>query len=285
MPMSLTQVAKQTLAILEAGSYTTETGKTVELAAAQAAAVAGARLYTPDELAALVARPGPGGNPLAPRVTDETTQVAAHRLAALEGRDDVVVLNFASARNHGGGFLGGARAQEEDLCRCSGLYPTLLAPAVQRYYQVHRAERSLLYSDHAIYSPRVPWFRTAGRGPLLESVFLASVITAPAPNAGPLLRRDPDAGPAIAETFARRWHNVLAIARDNGHRAVVLGAWGCGAFGNDAEVAAAAALPALGSAAFAGYFDEVVFAVPRQGKKSTANHDVFARVLPGQPEK
>lgn len=56
-------------------------------------------------------------------VIDATTQVAAHQFAH-EG--PLVVLNFASARNPGGGFLGGAKAQEEDLCRCSGLYRTLL---------------------------------------------------------------------------------------------------------------------------------------------------------------
>jgi len=54
-------------------------------------------------------------------VTDETTQVAAHRLIMKEGITNLVLLNFASGKHPGGGFLKGSKAQEEDLCRCSGL--------------------------------------------------------------------------------------------------------------------------------------------------------------------
>ncbi|MEM8808732.1 MAG: TIGR02452 family protein, partial [Cyanobacteria bacterium P01_G01_bin.38] len=50
-----------------------------------------------------------------------------------------------------------------------------------------------MYTDHVIYSPKVPWFRTQSRN-LLEDVFFASVITAPAPNAGQILRRDLQGG-------------------------------------------------------------------------------------------
>ena len=103
---------------------------------------------------------------------------------------------------------------------------------------MHRAGASLHYSDHLIFSPRVPFFRLRGRADLLERPFLASVITAPAPNSGPLLRRDPGAGPAIAQTFRRRWGNALAVAEATGHRTLVLGAWGCGAFGGDPAVSA-----------------------------------------------
>jgi len=66
-------------------------------------------------------------------------------------------LNFASAKNPGGGFLGGGSAQEESLARSSGLFPCI--NQMQQMYETNRAYRSCLYTDHMIYSPRVPVFR------------------------------------------------------------------------------------------------------------------------------
>ena len=91
-------------------------------------------------------------------VTAETTQHAARRLVESESVADLVLLNFASARNAGGGFINGAKAQEEDLCRCSGLYQCLISQ--RGYYDANRKQESALYTDHLIYSPNVPWFRT-----------------------------------------------------------------------------------------------------------------------------
>jgi uncharacterized protein (TIGR02452 family) len=53
---------------------------------------------------------------------------------------------------------------------------------------------------------------------------------------------------------------VLAIARAFGYRALVLGAWGCGAFANDPVRTARDFRDAL-AGAFDGAFAEVVFAV------------------------
>lgn len=190
-----------------------------------------------------------------------------------------MVLNFASARSPGGGFLNGARAQEEDLCRCSGLYPALLTQ--ETYYLENRKQPSLLYTDHFIYSPGVPFFRLRSRGDRLEQPFVASVLTAPAPNAGPLLRQEPDAGPAILDTFRRRWRYVLEVARDQGERHLVLGAWGCGAFGNKPEHAAETARAALESGRYGALFERVpvVFAIPSRGRQSRHNLEVFQAIL------
>lgn len=265
--MSLTAVAKATLRVIDEGGYTAPSGRWVSIEDEVRAAVEGTSLFTPDRLAAL---PLELADPRPPtiEVSDETTQAAAYRLVHEEGVADLVLLNYASAKNAGGGFLKGAKAQEEDLARCSALYPCLMAQP--RYYEANRGESSLLYTDHIIYSPRVPFFRVHSRDAPIESPYLCSVITAPAPNAGEVLRRDRGAGPSIREALHRRARYVLAVAAARGHSTLLLGAWGCGVFRNDpSEVAEAFAAPLARSAAFS----RVVFAVP---KGSLPNHEVFA---------
>ncbi|PKN55579.1 MAG: TIGR02452 family protein [Deltaproteobacteria bacterium HGW-Deltaproteobacteria-14] len=281
--MSLVTVALETLALLERGTWNDPRGVDRDVRAALAAAVAGTRSFDPDALAALAAAPtapDAAAPPTRIEVSDETTQVASHRLAVLDGVADVAVLDFASAVEPGGGFIRGARAQEEDLCRCSGLFPCL---APQRaYYARNRvpreqlwdpavAERAHLYTDHVLYAPRVPFFRTRGSAPP-DAPWLASVIVAPAPNAGSALAVDPDLAPRIAPILYRRAAHVLGLARALGHRALVLGAWGCGAFGNDPVVAADAFGRWLEAPANRGAFERVVFAVydPRPPRHNLA---------------
>jgi uncharacterized protein (TIGR02452 family) len=194
--MSLTGTAKETLQILETGEFVYANGNVINFSVEQKLAEKNTKLYRPEAVAVLLAKIIPSDRQSLPtiEVTEETTQVAAHRLVTSEGCEDLVLLNFASARNPGGGFINGAKAQEEDLARCSGLYPCLLTQP--EYYETNRVQESLLYTDYLIYSPQVPWLRVRNRE-LLDRYFLASVITAPAPNAGQVLRRDPDAMPDI----------------------------------------------------------------------------------------
>lgn len=132
--MSLSGTAKETLAIVAARGYVAPSGGRRELDPALALALTATRLYTPDELAELVATPGTDGPPPLVTVTAETTSAAARRLAA-DG--PIAALNFASAKHPGGGFLGGAKAQEEDLARGSALYDCLLT--ARGYYDANRA--------------------------------------------------------------------------------------------------------------------------------------------------
>jgi uncharacterized protein (TIGR02452 family) len=217
----------------------------VEVTIDAASAVAGTRLYEPgDELS-----PAAHDGPSAVEVTGESTLAAARRLGG-----DVAALVFASARSPGGGFLNGAQAQEESIARSSALYPCLLA--AREFYSYHRAHAELTYSDRVIYSPRVPVFRD-DRGELLSSPYEVSFLTAAAPNLGAIRRNQPDLVASVPAILRRRAGRVLEVAAAHGHRRLVLGAWGCGVFGNDPVVVARAFEEALRESPF----ERVVFAV------------------------
>jgi uncharacterized protein (TIGR02452 family) len=103
-----------------------------------------------------------------------------------------------------------------------------------------------------------------------------SILTAPAPNAGLALARDPTLGAQIGQALYVRASKVLAVAAARGHRCLVLGAWGCGAFRNDAAQVADAFSRALGEARFRDAFDRVVFAVYDPGGRTLG---AFERVF------
>jgi uncharacterized protein (TIGR02452 family) len=195
--MTLKEIAEKTLQLIEVGKYVVE-DRIVRFSSEQAKAMECTRLYTPDQLESLASS---GGSTPTVRVIDGTTQAVAINMTNTSlGR--VGLLSFASARNPGGGFFNGAKAQEEDLCRFSGLYPCLLQ--CLKYYEANREQSSLLYTDHAIFSPDVPFFKTSGTGRLLSEPFFVSMITAPAPNSGPFLKLQPDAVEELESTFLRR---------------------------------------------------------------------------------
>lgn len=223
-------IANQTVEILESGAYEFA-GQTISIQPHLARAVAGTKLYRPDAGQQLAAELTPPASPQATqfRVDNCTTFAAVRRLLA-EGTSDPVCLNFASAKNPGGGFLGGSQAQEECLARASALYATLLTALP--YYEANRAQRSSLYTDHLIYSPQVPVFRDDD-DQLLAEPYATSIITSPAVNAGAVATNQPHEIAQIEPVMRERLAHVLSVAIAHGHDAIVLGAWGCGVFRND----------------------------------------------------
>jgi uncharacterized protein (TIGR02452 family) len=245
------ELGRETVAIVEAGRYATETGQNVEIGPLVQHAVEGTKTYPPGCELPL---------PLSPdrttemQVANETTLVAARRL--VDNGYKPAALNFASAKHPGGGFLSGARAQEESLARSSALFACLDG---NEMYDFHRARKDPLYTDYAIYSPGVSVIR-ADDGTLLDEPWLCSFITCPAVNAKVVLERNPSRRGEIRDAMETRVTKVLAIAAIHGHEALVLGAWGCGVFGNDGRGIAELFQTAL-DGQFAGMFSRVIFAV------------------------
>ena len=285
--MDLKEIAQETLAIIERGSYNAPDGTRVELAAAALTARQSTELLTPAALAQLLKKAPAAevGADVVIEVARESTQAACYRLLDEPGQAGrpaaVLALNFASARNIGGGFLNGARAQEEDLCRASALYSCLLA--TPHYYQANRAESRdtglAIYTDHMILSPQVPFFRAPDHT-LRPQIRLISVLTAPAPNSGAILQKKPDAGLEIELAFRRRIAMVLALGVARGYRRLILGAWGCGAFQGDPELVANIFAGEL-SGRFRRAFQSVTFAILANSRPGRRNYAVFERALAG----
>ncbi|MDL5205205.1 TIGR02452 family protein [Streptomyces sp. ALI-76-A] len=251
MSARLRGIAQQTEQIVAAGAYRAPAGHEVSVAAAVEAAVHGTRMYGPGPVEV---PPTPSVDTLI-EVTGESSLEAARRTGG-----PVAVLNFASARNPGGGYRNGAQAQEEALCRASALYACLIG--VREFYDHHRAHRDPFYTDRVIHAPAVPVFRD-DRGRLLDEPYTAGFLTAAAPNAGVVLRTAPERAAELPGALAVRAERVLETAAAHGYRRLVLGAWGCGVFRNDpAQVADAFRTLLLGpDGRFAGIFEHVVFGI------------------------
>jgi len=245
-------MARETVQIFAQGHYLSPAGQRVDIGAAVAAAVAGTCEYPP---AHIVTVPDGlrGRHATQIVVQNETTLAAAGRLSL---KHRTIALNFASARNPGGGFLSGSEAQEESLARSSSLYACLDGRSM---YPFHRRHGDALYTDYVIYSPSVVVFRN-NDGKLLETPFTCSFLTAPAPNAGAVLQQDPTRGDELRQALQSRINKVLSVAATHGYDTIILGAWGCGVFKNDPRDVAAQFQAAL-TGDFAGVFRLVSFAV------------------------
>jgi len=182
------------------------------------------------------------------QVRNESTLAAARELVA-QGRRPLA-LSFANARVPGGGFLAGAVAQEEALCRSSALFTTLLNDPMYAWHQEREQDDA---TDWAILSPEVPVFRDDA-GKLLREPWHCGFLTCAAPYAH-------DVGqPRSGDLLQGRIQRVLAIAEAYGYDTLVLGAWGCGEFGNDIWRTARDFRSAL-ETEFAGAFAVAWFAI------------------------
>lgn len=213
-----------------------------------------------------------------------------YEAAAAYKENHVAVHNFASASNPGGGVVNGASAQEECLCRCSGLYFCLNSPIMwDGFYKPHRDAHDPIHNDDIIYTPGVTVFKTDTASPQLmnESEWYdVDVITCAAPN----LRNQPsnryntgDGNKQVVmkdkdllALHEKKLRRILEVVLSEGCDTVILGAFGCGAFQNNPEVVALANKNVIKDYLHA--FKNIEFAVycsPRDDR----NFKIFERVL------
>jgi uncharacterized protein (TIGR02452 family) len=272
--MNRIEIAEETLKIQNQGYYEFD-GKKVEFLEQQKKSEDESFLINPDEASQLV-------RDVQLSINETVTTYKLVNQSVIEtilevnrtGIEDIAVLNFASARNPGGGFLHGAMAQEEALAATSGLYNTLLRH--KDYYEKNRSCNTAMYTNHAIYSPEVVFFRDA-KFDLIASPIKASVLTLPAVNMGQVVLQDEDIEKAKM-VMKDRMRLSLAIFAHQKKRNLILGAYGCGVFRNDPKDISLWWKELLENEGYGCFFDEIVFAVLDKSKARN-NIAAFERVM------
>lgn len=260
------EIAAETIRILDQESYSVG-GASVSIEQQLASMRAGTVTYSPTDLdTALNSMDQSYNAKTRIEVVNQTTFYAAKSLID-KGHENPLCLNFASAKNPGGGFQGGSQAQEECLARASGLYQSLSLDMT--YYEKNRRCKSSFYTNHLIYSPVVPVFRDDSDD-LLTDPYVLSIITSPAVNAGAVRKNEPESVSRIESEMMHRIRSLLMVAIEHKHKSIVLGAWGCGVFRNDpSQVANWFKDVLINDSRFHGAFENVVFAA----------HDNTSRLL------
>lgn len=237
----------------------TQLRKNLLLRARTARAAAKTQLYLPGTTSSLA----PVNESCAVYVQATSTLNAGRALCRQYKR--VALLNFANPVEPGGGVLRGANAQEESLCRASNLYPCLTGANAAAYYAFHqqeaRANQALPGSDRLLYTPGVTFFKEESpEGEVFaRHWFRADVITCAAPFfPHPSLALPED---ELLRLLTGRIANILEAAMANRCDALVLGAFGCGAFNNPPRVVAQAFRQVLGMPRYARAFREICFAI------------------------
>lgn len=265
--MNLIAVANETLQIIENGQYELN-GKMIKLPECD---YSDALVYSPDDGKRMLTEYDESKESIDFETSDKCKIIITTEdsYQAASRYDNAFVMNFANAHNPGGGFRLGATAQEEALCRCSTLYESINSKKASDMYKYNNTHLSMVESDYMLLS-KVCVFRD-NKCNLLEEPFMTGVITIPAPNrmGAAMLASDKQ----IAETMLRRIRIMLLIARENGYKNLVLGAWGCGAFHNDPVKVASYFKTVLMDEGYCKFFDEVCFAI--YGKEDGYNIKAF----------
>jgi len=240
----LRHIAEETLGVIEKGSYTLPSSNvTHDLCSKIESLKSGTLYYAADSLLSKwssspirYAAPTPTYISFFETSTMNGARILSSTLASKNITDKIGILNFASAKNPGGGFINGAQAQEESLARSSTLYPSLMTDTGQQFYSLHNRDLKNGYYTHAmIYSPGVVFFRDDDGGwtePLEADVLVSAAVNAGVVRNslyGRVTGKDKEET-RIEAAMKERMARILFLFSEQGVRNVVLGSFGTGVF-------------------------------------------------------
>mmetsp|Transcript_35195 Transcript_35195/g.41522 ORF Transcript_35195/g.41522 Transcript_35195/m.41522 type:complete len:424 (+) Transcript_35195:60-1331(+) len=242
-------VAKETISIFLNGHYITETeGKS--LVKVKKSNVKSQTILKPHSLPPL--KKIPNSNPNIISFLGSSFE-AAHWVLE-QSKEQSCVLDFASDSHPGGGWRGNqVGTQEEALCRQSDLGLHL-----EQHFE--QSPVNYMPNNTVVYVPTVTVIRMNKNNILLNKPFQVAVI------AGALRSTGDD-----IEFIKQKIQGVLRVAQERKHRSIILGAWGCGAFGNDVNLVARLMIEAVTNTTA---FDFIVFAIPRG-----ENYNIFLKEI------
>ncbi len=168
----------------------------------------------------------------------------------------ILVLNFANPVTPGGGVRKGSKAQEEDLCRRSSLLVSLESMKARAYYEYNRSLGTYMGSHALMIHPQVEIFRDEN-GQLLPETVIVAVMTCAAPMITHGLEGMTQE--QYETLFYDRITGMLKVAAYLGYTHLILGAFGCGAFGNDARIVSDLFYKALKEFRFDGMLESDMF--------------------------
>ena len=182
-----------------------------------------------------------------------------------EGAGKTAVLNFASYKNPGGMFINGSSAQEESLCHESFLF-NVLKECSEYYEWNNKHKNKALYLNRALYSPKVVFIHN-------DKTLLCDVITCAAPNYSAAKKYQNVSEEENERYLKSRILFVRNIAEIEGVKTLILGAYGCGVFGQNPETVANFFKEAFATTSV----QKIVYAVPGNDK----NYLTFKRIFGG----
>lgn len=171
------------------------------------------------------------------------------------GNPSSAVLNFSSYKNPGGMFINGSKAQEECLCHESFLYNVLKEFQLEFYDWNSRHKNKALYLNRGLFSKGVWFFRG-------DSHVECGVITCAAPNKSAAQKYQNVTDKENTEVLSSRIKFVLDMAKDNDVDNLILGAYGCGVFGQNPTEVAEIFKECLDTT-HKNCFSKVIFAIPK----------------------
>ena len=225
-----------------------------------------------------------------PRKTDKTEITVVNNDSINAGLDiqrkgyNPVVLNFANRRTAGGGVIHGARAQEETIFRRTNLYRSLyqFMPFAEDY-DVKKNWRQYPMDQNfgGIYTPYAIVFRAMDYS-LLEKPERISFVSVAAMNRPRLV--DGEIAPELIEGTLNKMRTILRIGLYHGHDAIILGAFGCGAFQNPPKHVARLFDQVIHEPEFENKYKKIVFAIIEDHNSCgpvnpDGNHQAFINVF------